>query len=59
MEDLDYRASYDIEAKFHISLMYSEFKRYAEIDGDLKPKDLTDWLEIQENFLTYEKDYGI
>ena len=52
-ESTNYAFSYQIEEKKHIASMYEELKHYCEPGVTLRPKELAEWLEIEENQITY------
>lgn len=52
---------YDTKALFpdkpeHISQAYIRFREYIDYQHALKPKDLAEWLMLEELYITYKRD---
>ena len=40
----------------HIALAYRRFNYYIDNRDTLKPKDLAEWLMLEEQYITYKRD---
>ena len=40
----------------HIALAYRRFNYYIDNRDALKPKDLAEWLMLEEQYITYKRD---